>query len=202
MTLSQAFVLLGRMPGSGRTRRFRSRDCTGRARRRGRGAWCFLRGVLDVFRGRPRTAESALREVRSAARNLRLRAAARRGDLAGDGRGARRRHRGCGGGAGRRADNQSQPSAAVRRRLGPSAGLDSGRGRPAVRSRAGDRRGGGCGRRGGTLDLRDAGPARQGALRRGGERGGRRRSPRRAGRDRRRPPGTLLCRPCSRPRRS
>jgi DNA-binding CsgD family transcriptional regulator len=62
MTLTQALTLAGRLPEAHALVELGHEAALAVHADVGRGAWCFLRGVLAVFRGRPGAAASALRE--------------------------------------------------------------------------------------------------------------------------------------------
>jgi DNA-binding CsgD family transcriptional regulator len=62
MTLTQALTLAGRLPEAHALVELGHETALAVHADVGRGAWCFLRGVLAVFRGRPGAAASALRE--------------------------------------------------------------------------------------------------------------------------------------------
>jgi DNA-binding CsgD family transcriptional regulator len=62
MTLAQALVLHGRLPEADALVEGGHEAALSSHADVARGAWCFLRGVLAVFRGRPKLAVAALRE--------------------------------------------------------------------------------------------------------------------------------------------
>ncbi|HEV7759224.1 MAG TPA: LuxR C-terminal-related transcriptional regulator [Acidimicrobiales bacterium] len=63
MTLTQALVLAGRLPDAESLVETGHEMALSSHADVARGAWCQLRGVIAVFRGRPRTAAAALREA-------------------------------------------------------------------------------------------------------------------------------------------
>jgi DNA-binding CsgD family transcriptional regulator/tetratricopeptide (TPR) repeat protein/type II secretory pathway predicted ATPase ExeA len=63
MTLTQALVLAGRLPDAESVVETGLEMALASHADVARGAWCQLRGVIAVFRGRPRTAAAALREA-------------------------------------------------------------------------------------------------------------------------------------------